>query len=212
MELIELFEMQKKLDAEIELKHPVQPGENRIAKKLLALQTELGELSNEQRSWKFWSTDQEPRTNRQMFKECTTCDGLQYEPMFGQPCPDCESQGSKYCGDKNPLLEEYVDCIHFVLSIGNELKFKEYHLVGKYAGELHNTVDMFLFVNEQIALLSKTYRYRGDTGPVALTVYYSMLLEAFLLLGEALGFTWEQIAEAYLAKNKTNWERQKNAY
>ena len=193
MELNKLFEMQKKLDAEIELKHPVQPGENRMAKKLLALQTELGELSNEQRSWKFWSTDQEPRIKGQSFIHKV-------------------NQFTEEVRYRNPLLEEYVDCIHFVLSIGNELNFKEYHLVGKYARELHNTVDMFLFVNEQIALLSKTYRYRGDAGPVALTVYYSMLLEAFLLLGEALGFSWEQIAEAYLAKNQVNWERQQNAY
>lgn len=196
MELNKLFKMQKKLDAEIELKHPVQPGENRMAKKLLALQTELGELSNETRSWKFWSTDQEPRTAVRV--------SIVGHDENGEIFDSYEI--------KNLLLEEYVDCIHFVLSIGNELNFKEYHLVGKYSEELHNTVDMFLFVNEQIALLSKTFRHKGDAGPVALTVYYSMLLEAFLLLGEVLGCTWEQIVEAYEQKNQTNWERQGAGY
>lgn len=196
MKISNLFDKQRQLDAEITGKHPVLPGEDRMAKKLLALQTELGELANEFRSFKFWSTDQEPRTEVR-------------ESIVGH-----EENGEVFDSYeiKNPLLEEFVDCLHFILSIGNDLNFKEFHLVGKYSGELHGTVNMFLFVNEQIALLSKTYRYRGTTGPVALTVYFALLLESFLLLGEALGFTEEQIVEAYEQKNQINWERQGSGY
>src|SRR5690554_4282011 len=92
MNLSKLFELQRQLDARIEKEHPRQDGEDRLAKKILALMVELGELANEWRGFKFWSEDQEPRTE-------LWDDRLRFH---------------------NPLLEEYVDCLHFLLSIGLE--------------------------------------------------------------------------------------------
>lgn len=196
MNLEKLFVMQKEFDKGILERFPTLKSEDLLPRKLLALQVELGELSQEWRGFKFWSVDQEPQIEKR-------------ESIIG-----IEDDGEIFDSYeiKNPMLEEFVDCLHFILSIGNDLNFKEFHLVGKYSGELHGKVNMFLFANEQIALLSKTYRYRGTTGPVALTVYFALLLEAFLLLGEALGFTEEQIVEAYEQKNQTNWERQAHGY
>jgi len=56
MKLIQLFELQEKLDLHIEKEHPRQEGENRLAKKILALFVEMGELANElPEIFKFWS-------------------------------------------------------------------------------------------------------------------------------------------------------------
>ena len=192
MKISNLFDKQRQLDAEITGKHPVLPGEDRLKKKMLALSVELGECANEQRSWKFWSTDQKPRTQGDWI---------------------VDGHGKR----ANPLLEEFVDILHFVLSIGNEMNFTEYHLIGNYfRGQLTDgepdVTDAFLVVNEQLALLSKTYRMQGIKGDVALTVYYALLLESFLELGNVLGFTEEQIVEAYEQKNQTNWERQAHGY
>lgn len=192
MGISNLFEKQRPLDAEITEKHPVLPGEDRLKKKMLAFDTEVGELSNEVRSWKFWSTDQEPRTN--VWEDYTN------------PLRD---EGGRY---RNLVLEEYVDCLHFLLSIGNDLEFDGYHLVGNYFQTKPDVVDAFLVVNEQLALLSKTYRMQGIRGDVALTVYFALLLESFLELGNVLGFTEEQIVEAYEQKNQINWERQSSGY
>ncbi|ALS76889.1 hypothetical protein AUC31_17425 [Planococcus rifietoensis] len=201
MGISNLFEKQRPLDAEITGKHPVQPGEDRLKKKMLALGVELGECANEQRSWKFWSTDQEPRTEVR-------------ESIIGH---EEYSEVFDSYEIKNPLLEEFVDILHFVLSIGNDLNFKEYHLLGNYfRGQLTDgepdVTDAFLVVNEQLALLSKTYRMQGIKGDVALTVYYALLLESFLELGNVLGFKEEQIVEAYQSKNQINWERQESGY
>lgn len=57
MNLQNLFELQKQLDEHIYEDHPVQDGEDRLAKKILALQVELGELANEWRGFKFWSNN-----------------------------------------------------------------------------------------------------------------------------------------------------------
>lgn len=42
--------------------------------------------------------------------------------------------------------------------------------------------------------------------------YYHEGLELFIGLGEMLGFTWEQVEDAYYAKNKVNHERQNAGY
>ena len=195
-----LFDKQRQLDAEITEKHPVMPGEDRLKKKMLALGVELGECANEQRSWKFWSTDQEPRTEVR-------------EPIVGHGENDDVFDSYEI---KNPLLEEFVDILHFVLSIGNEMNFTEHHLIGNYfQGQLTegepDVTDAFLVVNEQLALLSKTYRMQRKHHS-ALTVYYALLLESFLELGNVLSFTEEQIVEAYEQKNQINWERQGAGY
>jgi dimeric dUTPase (all-alpha-NTP-PPase superfamily) len=43
-------------------------------------------------------------------------------------------------------------------------------------------------------------------------IYYHELLASFIVLGEMLGFTWEQIEKAYLRKNAVNHQRQESGY
>src|SRR5690606_36478239 len=87
MNLKHLFELQAKLDERIYKEHPVQEGEDRLTKKILALQVEFGELANElPEVFKFWSNKKN-----------------NYEKA----------------------LEELVDCLHFILSIGFELGMDE---------------------------------------------------------------------------------------
>lgn len=62
MNLQKLFQMQKELDEHIDKEHPPKPGEDRLEKKILALQVELGECANKWRGFKYWSHDQKPIT------------------------------------------------------------------------------------------------------------------------------------------------------
>lgn len=102
MELNKLFEMQKKLDAEIELKHPVQPGEDRLEKRRLALLVELGELANEVRFFKFWSVDQELRPKT--LEEYVDC--LHFFLSFGIATNNTEIELCKFEKAKEPKLSE----------------------------------------------------------------------------------------------------------
>ncbi|USK56543.1 dUTP diphosphatase [Cytobacillus solani] len=92
MDLAKLFETQKVLRDRIVYNEP-----DRFDKLILALLVEIGECANEWRGFKFWSKDQEPRTNVQW--DYTLDD----EPIY-----------------RNLLLEEYVDGLHFVLELGLE--------------------------------------------------------------------------------------------
>jgi dimeric dUTPase (all-alpha-NTP-PPase superfamily) len=59
-----LYEIQAGLKYQITKNHPEKNNEDRSAKKFLALLVELGECANEQREFKFWSTDQNPRREK----------------------------------------------------------------------------------------------------------------------------------------------------
>ena len=106
MNLEKLFEMQRKLDERIEQEHPRQ-GDDRLAKKILALQVELGELCNCWRGFKYWSNNQEPRLKGYKEIKCKWCNGSGDDGSG--VCPDCKCEGYVY-KEYNPLLEEYVDC------------------------------------------------------------------------------------------------------
>ncbi|KIO62111.1 Dimeric dUTPase [Caldibacillus thermoamylovorans] len=119
MNLQNLFELQKQLDEHIEKIHPRQEGEDRLAKKILALQVELAECAQESRCFKYWSHNQ--------------------DSYFAS-----------------------------VLNRENEWEEVEYE--------------------------------------------YERIWSLLFGLAGLLGFTWEQIEQAYLEKNKINHERQESGY
>jgi dimeric dUTPase (all-alpha-NTP-PPase superfamily) len=175
MNLKKLFQTQKVLRDRINYNEP-----DRFNKLILALLVELGECANEWRGFKFWSVNQLPHTS-----------------AVRTPCM-MEEDKEYY----NPLLEEYVDCLHFILEIGLEHGFdKELPLAIE---ELeYNTIEM------QFTQLMRTDWDYYTSGHGS---YYHEGLELFVSLGEMLGFTWEQIEQAYFAKNKINHHRQEVGY
>jgi dimeric dUTPase (all-alpha-NTP-PPase superfamily) len=208
MNLLKLFELQRKLDEHIEREHPRQEGEDRLAKKILALYSELGELLNEWRGFKFWSKDQEPRTIAER-GVCVHCAGtgnafFDDDEEEWEDCPYCKGEGEEIY---NPLLEEYVDCLHFILSIGLELGITDVVIDSDYTHKDPTITFIYLF-DDVFELLGEYYPDRGEKKEI-----YEILFNRFIGLGEKhLGFTWEEIEEAYLQKNKINHERQNNSY
>ncbi|MGG3737558.1 dUTP diphosphatase [Aeribacillus pallidus] len=192
MDLSKLFQLQRQLDERIEREHPRQEGEDRLAKKILALQVELGELANEWRGFKFWSNDQEPRTYVQI------------------GCEECVS-GLTYCEEciRNPLLEEFADGLHFLLSIGNDINmnevYEDYEPKPLYFGD-GDILGQFIAIYDWINSLY-FHRHEDVNGEI-----YDLVFAYFLGLGKMLGFTWEQIEKAYMQKNTVNHQRQESGY
>lgn len=212
MNLQPLFETQKKLDERI-VKEKGLEGVALLDKKILALQVELGELANEWRGFKFWSENQKPNTD-----VCDFCDGnktayaVNRELNISTPvkdCPVCRGSGKR---DVNPLLEEYVDCLHFILSIGNVFGFESTKVMDIKSRDV--VIDLFSMLFEIIPGVKSAIEYRFLTanGFHVANVNFQTLLNVFGKLGKELGFTWEQIEQAYYDKNKVNHERQANGY
>ena len=181
MNLSKLFETQAKLDAHIVEKKGLQ-GQDLLDKKILALQVELGELANEWRGFKFWSEDQEPRTII-----CPECKGSGHVDYVEIGCPVCRGTGQR---DRNPLLEEYVDCLHFILSIGNDLR------KNKIIPRDISRTDLTFAFNELFQVAGSLTNVQNRE------TEYPWLIHEFINLGEMLGFTWEQIEQAYFEKKQ----------
>jgi len=108
---------------------------------------------------------------------------------------------------KNPLLEEFSDCLHFLLSIGNDINMNEVYEDDKpkplYFDDI---IEQFMVINDWISHLYYS-RHDDTNGEI-----YDLVFAYFLGLGEMLGFSWKEIEEAYLRKNTVNHERQERGY
>lgn len=103
---------------------------------------------------------------------------------------------------KPGMLEEFVDCLHFIISLGLELEFdiKSHSIHTSF--EMIDFIEHFDLIYDQVSCLK--FQKSVDS--------YQTLLELFFGLGEKLGFTPEMIEAAYLMKNKVNHERQAHGY
>lgn len=179
MDLTKLFEMQRVLRDRIGYKQA-----DRSTKLFLALLVEIGECANEQRSWKYWSKDQAPRTKKARG-------------------PYIELEDADFY---NPLLEEFVDGLHFVLEKGLDFGCER----GWFGHYTSRSIEVqYLNVFEDVIELWKCER-EGEL--FALNGLYEELVNGYLGLGEMLGFTEDEIEKAYFAKNAINHQRQEVGY
>ncbi len=118
-----------------------------------------------------------------------------------------ETRCFKYWSLKGPskrsvILEEYVDGVHFILSLGLDMKINQDREIidvlptDKNKTQLFN--DIFGIVQELRVNNTKDNYY--------------MLIDMYFALGKILGFSKEDIYQAYIEKNKVNHERQENNY
>lgn len=103
---------------------------------------------------------------------------------------------------KEVVLEEFVDGIHFILSLGIECGFDEKSVLLEEKQLLANVNEQFLLVYEMICSF-RTSKEIND---------FIRLFEAYLHLASLLGLTKKEIEQAYFKKNEVNYVRQQNNY
>ncbi|MBP1947739.1 dUTP diphosphatase [Virgibacillus litoralis] len=98
------------------------------------------------------------------------------------------------------ILEEYVDGIHFILSLGLE---KGYEYTSTRTGNSSRSeTEQFNHVFNACVIFKQQPTQAN----------YEVLFEYYLQLGELLGFDEEAVQDAYLKKNEINYERQNKGY
>ncbi|MCM3411050.1 dUTP diphosphatase [Metabacillus litoralis] len=100
------------------------------------------------------------------------------------------------------ILEEYVDGIHFILSLGLEIKANTLMDLKEVQADSTTITEQFLKVYETIQ------DFKKDQSPST----YKDMFEEYLLLGKLLGFSSKQVEEAYISKNEVNHQRQEQGY
>ena len=157
MDIKQLIEKQKELDARIEERIDAKPGEL-LYDRYMAFKVELCEMLNADGEFKFWKQSHE--------------------------------------ADRSKVLEEYVDALHFILSIGIAAGVRD----GSEKG--FKTWRSFIVTADHLMMNDLDHIMRN---------WHSFFRE-FLGLGDMLGFSEEEITEAYLSKNEVNHKRQDNDY
>lgn len=162
MDWEKLYQTQKQLDQYIIDNHNLSAEEDLFQHRYLALLVELGELANETRCFKFWSTKSKSETEI--------------------------------------ILDEYVDGIHFILSLGLE---KDYYF------SLTEIEDISFSETEQFnRVFAAAVQFKQQTTKEN----YDNLFINYLQLGQLLGFQAEHIQAAYYKKNEVNFARQDQGY
>lgn len=116
-----------------------------------------------------------------------------------------ETRCFKFWSTKGPserdvILEEFVDSIHFLLSLGNEKGFSL-----EQWPEIQKEEDLTKwFIKTQQAILSFIDEPTEDN--------YVVVWKYYGVLAFNLGFTIEDITQAYILKNEKNYERQRTGY
>lgn len=160
LQLIDLFKMQRNLDAFIEETQNIT--QDVFREKGLALLVELAELANETRCFKFWST--------------------------------------KGPSERAVILEEFVDSIHFMLSLGN--------MKGFQLTEWPEVLEQ----GDLTGLFIETTQTIGTFIVSPTEENYRAIWHEYGKLAFNLQFSLQDIIDAYKAKNEKNYERQKNGY
>lgn len=199
MNLNGLFKKQELLDNHIVEEKGLQ-GQDLLKKKTVALICELYECVNEARFFKFWSENQKPRTWYE--RKCHACKGkgnfrTSVYTDIKEICGYCDGTGFEE--QRNPLLEEYSDLIHFTLSIANDLGYHEHKYIKTHTRDLNDLVIGITNIATIIPMSKERH-------------HISELINNVIQLGYQLGFTEQDVLNAYDDKNKENHRRQETNY
>lgn len=105
--------------------------------------------------------------------------------------------------DEEKVLGELVDIWHFVLSYQNHFNFGEEARLS-YLNEEELSNGMLKRLRTKKSNLSKVL--------TRLVIFESSIIPVLIAITEYLGFTIEQVYEAYGDKNKINYQRLKEGY
>ena len=109
----------------------------------------------------------------------------------------------KQASEKEVILEEYVDGIHFITSLAIAKNVKNYD-------QWSINVDSKQYTKKEITILFN--RLFGHVNKLNNKLSIVKWYKDYIKLGYALGFSFDEIKAAYNKKNQINHQRQNNNY
>ncbi|WP_338980452.1 dUTP diphosphatase [Spiroplasma endosymbiont of Lasioglossum malachurum] len=109
---------------------------------------------------------------------------------------------SKSSSEKSVMLEEYIDSLHFILSIGNSLNidFQNFSF-----SEKTNYQDLNLAFIDLFAFVTTLFKSKSSND-------FFELLNIYFTIGKKCNFNSEEIISCYIYKNEINHLRQSQNY
>lgn len=114
--------------------------------------------------------------------------------------------------DKEIVLDELADVLHFYLSIGNQIGEK-YLDIGVESSWIYSTVN-YALTFELLVLYSHLGELGNEysIGGVDLEEVYQSVGDSIFKVIDVLGFSDEEVEQAYLKKHEENYRRQREGY
>jgi dimeric dUTPase (all-alpha-NTP-PPase superfamily) len=107
----------------------------------------------------------------------------------------------KPASEHKVILEEFVDGIHFILSLGIETGCKQTEFVDSY-------MPSCTLSQQFLVLYGAIDEFRKSRDQEA----YTNLFGEYMGLASMLGFSVDDVVKAYIEKNEVNYERQRSGY
>lgn len=108
----------------------------------------------------------------------------------------------KPSSEKEVILEEFVDGVHFILSLGIECGFDEQVFDLETIPSPFNINEQFIEVYQAVCTFQQDRQLSR----------YHHVFQAYLQLAMLLGIKQEEMEQAYIKKNEVNYKRQLNNY
>lgn len=220
MNFKKLQAMQLELDNSILSAKPQMTAEERFNKTLVALSVEVAEVANCAEHFKFWKDNKgkvdekfistlnfrfedEVRNDKRKWKLLKDTDGLFVDTSKKYNLDNFKLLTIEQA-HKLTLVEEASDCLHFILSLANQLKV-----------EIHSDFEfetikeeLFLDLNAQLQHL----RTSVNDDILFRKVNVTSLIDIFLSYIKSLGITEHELEQAYYEKNEENYRRLREGY
>lgn len=197
-----LQQMQNELDNAILQAKPGMTVEERFNKTLVALSVELAEVANCSERFKFWK-DNKGKVDEKRFAPDWDYGGNQiigyYDYNNGAPSQIPFEQAHKLT-----LVEEASDCLHFILSLANQLDTE----IGGF--NLVDTNSNLEIAYSMIQLNISCMNTLDSSNSHVETL--GIIIDWFYYYITELGITEQELEQAYYDKNKVNYERLREGY
>ena len=108
----------------------------------------------------------------------------------------------KPSSERNIILEEFVDGVHFILSLGIECGYEDIESITPNRTAETDISNQFLSIYESVQKFRNSHS-EDD---------YVHLFESYMELALLLGMKDDQIEQAYIKKNEVNYDRQRKGY
>lgn len=206
MNFKKLQKMQRALDDAILKEKPEMTAEERFKKTCVALSVEIAELANTAEHFKFWKENKGKIDSKRFRKVEYQDTGVFYEDLgvnaqkaIAKPIIKPEE------AYKLTLVEEASDCLHFILSLANQLDLEIENF------DFKTIVDS---KEQNLILINRDmyYLYKEFKGTKINHENFRYMLMGIYSYFKSLGITQEELEQAYYDKNEINYQRLEQGY
>ncbi|MDT2813763.1 dUTP diphosphatase [Vagococcus carniphilus] len=207
MNFKKLQTMQLELDNSILSAKPKMTAEERFNKTLVALSVETAEVANCAERFKFWK-DNKGKIDEDKFdtwvKDGSNNEWYEYFDKDNNILKITKEQAHKLT-----LVEEASDCLHFILSLANQIGYEiENDIAEGINIKFEKTEWNFLELQFQISILYGKVKEFDDSYKDSLYI----IIKEFLEYISMLGITTQELEQVYYEKNEENYRRLREGY